>query len=308
MKKICVILNPNAKKFRLHKSSIDNYTRIRYNDLSIFQPADIDELENNIQQIFNDRPDYICIGGGDGTIHIVLTELINRYKPMQVPPVLILKEGTMDNIARSVHLDGHGEEILSRMINAIIKNKEITIIRRDTIEINNRYCFIFGLGFITNFLKLVYSGGEKGTLRNTYVGAKTLVEALLNTTEGEVFTNMDFSIEADGNRIEIHPVMGLLSGTVEHIGMGFSPLIDATENPGKFQTIILGMEPRHVLLNISKLKHGDKISEPGYANFHSSSMSLRYDKKFEYTMDGDIYTADRELIVKSGPAIDLVKV
>ena len=308
MNKIHVILNPNAKKFRLHKSELDNYTRIKYEGLTIFQSGDIDELHENIKQVIDEKPDYICIGGGDGTIHVVLTELINAYMPLKIPPVLILKEGTMDNIARSIHLEGHGDEILARMITALKKSRDVQIFRRDTIEINNRYCFLFGLGFITNFLKLVYSGGEKGTLRNTYIGAKTVVEALLNITEGEVFTHMDLIIDADGRRIQINPVTGLLAGTVEHIGMGFSPLIEASVVPGKFQSIILGMEPRHILFNISKLKHGDKISESGYANFHSSLMTLRYDGEFEYTMDGDIYSAGNELVIKSGPAIDLVKV
>ncbi len=308
MKKVYVILNPNAKKFRLHISELDRYTGIQYDGLRIFMSGDINELTDNIKQILADNPDYICIGGGDGTIHIVLTELVNAYKPHSIPPILILKEGTMDNVARTINLEGHGAEILKRLISSIKKEKEIRIFRRDTIDINGKYCFLFGLGFITNFLKLVYSGGEKGTLRNTYVGAKTLVEALLNITEGEVFKNMDFNIEADGRKIGANPVTGLLSGTVEHIGMGFSPLIEASVVPGKFQTIILGMEPRHVLFNISKIRHGDKISEPGYANFHSSLMTLTHNGQFEYTMDGDLYTADRELVIKSGPAIDLVKV
>lgn len=308
MKKIHVILNPNAKKFRLHKSELTSYTSINYEGLTFFQSSDIAELHENIKKIVNGKPDYICIGGGDGTIHVVLTELINAYKPHPIPPVLILKEGTMDNIARTIHLEGHGDEILARMVSAIQKEQNIQIFRRDTIEINNKYCFLFGLGFITNFLKLVYSGGEKGALRNTYVGAKSIVEALLNITEGEVFINMDFTIEADGRLIEINKLTGILSGTVEHIGMGFSPLIEASVIPGKFQNIILGMEPRHVLFNISKLKHGERILESGYANFHSSLMKLSHDGRFEYTMDGDIYTAENELVIKAGPAIDLVKV
>lgn len=308
MKKIFVILNPNAKKFRTHISTTKNYTNIKYEGLKLFFPGDINELRADIKQIVIEKPDYICIGGGDGTIHIVLTELINAYKSIHIPPVLILKEGTMDNVARTIHLEGRGIEILERLISAIKKNIDIPVFRRDTIKIGNRFCFIFGLGFITNFLKLVYSGGEKGTLRNTYVGAKTLLEALLNITEGEVFVNMNLEITADERIIGINPVTGILSGTVEHIGMGFSPLIDASGVPGKFQTIVLGMEPRHVLFNISKIKHGDKIVEPGYANFHASKMIIRHEVNFDYTMDGDLYTADKMLVVETGPAISLIKI
>jgi len=308
MKKIYVLLNPHARNFRLHRASIDKYENFDYDGLKIFKSGDIGELNVNVKKVFRDKPDYICIGGGDGTIHVVLTELIKVYKTSSLPPILILKEGTMDNIARTIHLEGHGDAILGRLISAVKNRINIPVFRRDTIQIDNRYGFIFGLGFITNFLKLVYSTGEKGTLRNTYVGAKTIVEALLNITDGEVFVNMDLAIEADGREISINPVTGILSGTVEHIGMGFSPLIEAAVVPGKFQTIILGMEPRHVLFNIHKLKHGDKVSEPGYANFHSTSMIIKNNIKFEYTIDGDIYTSDGTLNVRSGPAIDLIKI
>lgn len=308
MKKIFVILNQNAKKFRTHRSSAKKYANIKYEGLKLFFPCDMNELRSTINQIVQEKPDYICIGGGDGTIHIVLTELINAYKSIHIPPVLILKEGTMDNVARTIHLEGHGSAILERLISALTKNIDVPVFRRDTIKIGDRFCFIFGLGFITNFLKLVYSGGEKGTLRNALVGAKTFIEALLNTTKGEVFSNMNLHITADDKIIDINPVTGILSGTVEHIGMGFSPLIDASVVPGKFQTIVLGMEPRQVLFNISKIKHGEKIYEPGYANVHSSIMTIKHDTDFEYTMDGDIYIADRLLVIESGPSIDLIKI
>ena len=308
MKKIYVILNPNAKKFRTNKSSIDNYTSIKYEGLKIFFSGNSDELHGITRQVIAEKPDYICIGGGDGTIHIVLTELIIKYRPNHIPPVLILKEGTMDNIARTIHLEGRGDKILGRLVSAVKKEEDVQVFRRDTIEIDGKYCFLFGIGFVTNFLRLAYNGHEKGALRNTYVGAKTFIEALLNTTDGEVFTNMDISIMADGKSLDINHITGILSGTVEHIGMGFSPLIEASAVPGKFQTIVFGMEPRQVLFNLSKIKHGDKIFVEGYNNFHSGSLKLNYNGSFDYTMDGDLYRADDELMIKAGPEIELVKI
>jgi|GEM_PF-309086 diacylglycerol kinase family enzyme len=308
MKKIYVLLNPNARSFRLRRALIEKYENFDYEGLKIFKSSDIDGLRVNVKKISRDKPDYICIGGGDGTIHVVLNELMKVYKTSSLPPILILQEGTMNNIARTIHLEGHGYEILGRLISAVKNKSNIPVFRRDTFQIDNRFGFIFGLGLVTNFLKLAYSGTEKGTLRNLYVAAKTAVEALVNTTDGEIFANMDLVIEADGRDILINPVTGILSGTVEHIGMGFSPLIEAAAFPGKFQTLILGMKPRRVLFNILKLKRGDKLSEAGYANFHSTSMMIKSNTKFEYTIDGDIYISDGTLCVESGPAITLVKV
>lgn len=308
MKTIYVMLNPNAKKFRTRRSSVKKYTKMKYEGLKLFLPQNLSELEESIKQAESNRPDYICIGGGDGTIHLVLTALINAYKPDNVPPILILKEGTMDNIARTIKLKGIGEEILERMILALKNGEPVVTVKRDTIEINNRYCFLFGTGFITNFLKLAYSGLEKGFLRNSLVGAITAKEALLNKKHGEIFKRIDLNIEADNSLIDIHPISGLLGGTVEHIGMGFSPLKDASAVPGKFQLIIVGMQPRKILFNIFRLRTGERITDKNYDNIHCSSLFLKHDGVFDYTMDGDLYSAENELRLSMGPAIDLVKI
>lgn len=308
MKKIFIILNPNAKRFRTHRSTMNTFSRIDYPGMKLYTPENINELNTAAKDVFDQKPDYICIGGGDGTIHLVITELLNCFNGTKLPPVLILKEGTMDNIAKTINLEGNGEKIIERMIRALKKDKTIPTFRRDTIEINNRFCFLFGVGFVTNFLKLAYNGIEKGILRNSLVAAITAAEALLNIEEGEVFRRENFSIEADGKQIDLHPINGILSGTVEHIGMGFAPLKHAYDVPGKFQTIIIGMEPRKVLLNIHKIRMGETLHERGYENLHCSELVLSRKGSFDYTMDGDIYTADERLIIKTGPSIELVKV
>jgi len=308
MKTIYIILNPNAKRFRTNKSTVNSFSRIDYPAMKVFAPGNSDELVAAVYEAYRNKPDYLCIGGGDGTIHRVITELLRCYKSEKLPPVLILKEGTMDNIAKTIKLEGKGEAIIERMVNALKNNRKIKTFTRDTIEIEDRYCFLFGVGFVTNFLKLAYSGIEKGILRNSLVAAITAKEALLNIKEGDVFCRVNFGIKADGKTIDLHTINGLLAGTVEHVGMGFAPLKDASSMPGKFQSIIIGMEPRKVLVNIHKIRLGEPINDRGYENFHCSELILTKNGPFDYTMDGDIYSANNELHIKIGPSIELVKV
>jgi diacylglycerol kinase family enzyme len=237
-----------------------------------------------------------------------LTELIKAYKSKSLPPILILREGTMDNIARSVKLKLKGPLLLDRLLKKIADNEKIETHDRYTIKINDKYGFLFGTGFITNFLDKVYSGKEKGTYRNIQVGLIGFKEALLNTTDGEIFKFTEQSIHIDFNEVKINPVSGILSGTVEHIGMGFSPLNEAVQSNGTFQTIILGITAREILFNINKFRVGKRIKSDNYLNTLCKSITIKQKGNFKYTMDGDIYTAKDELKAFIGTKVSLVKI
>lgn len=308
MKKTGILINPYAKKFRTRKSSLKKYTSITSDLLTIRATESADDIKAVIHEFREKNCDYIGVAGGDGTLHMAVTDLINIYGPGNLPPLLILREGTMDNVARTIKLQGRGPELIKRLLWAIENNKKIEIHRRFTLKINDKYCFLFGTGIVTSFLNEVYSGREKGLIRNIQVAFKAFIEGISNTQNGRIFNMMSGKIIIDNTKININPVNGILAGTVEHIGMGFSPLAQAVTEDNTFQSLITGMEPLKLIKNINKIRKGHKIDEPGYFSTVCRKMTLSYSSDFDYTMDGDMYRADKELIVEIGPAIDLVKV
>jgi diacylglycerol kinase family enzyme len=307
MKKIGVILNPNAKKFRTGGVLLSSYYKYISDNVFVSAPQNVKELNSIVEQYKSEKIDYICIGGGDGTIHLVLSELIKVYIPEQTPPVLILKGGTMNNIARSVINRGDGIDILKRLIRRIEKNEIIGTEERLTINVNNKFCFLFGTGFITNFLEKVYSGNEKGAFRNLQVGLMAIKEVFMNVKKCEIVKLTEQAVFIDGKKVLINPVSGILAGTVEHVGMGFSPLKDAVRNDGSFQIITVGLTAAKIMMNLNKLRTGAKIKSPKYSNVSGKSITIKQKGIFTYTMDGEIYTAENELKISSGPMVKLVK-
>ncbi len=308
MKKIVVIINPNAKKFRTGRDSVSAYLVHKSVDVTISTPQNIEELKEVVHSYKLNNPEYICIAGGDGTIHLVLSELIKSYSPDPVPPILILKEGTMNNVARSIKLKGSGPALLKRLLTRISDGKKIETEDRFTIKIYDKYCFLFGTGYVTNFLKQVYSGKEKGFFRNLQVGIMSFRDLFVDTKDCSIFTLTEQAIFIDKKKVLINPVSGIIAGTVEHIGMGFSPLRDAVQSDGTFQIIILGLNPRRILSYLNKLRTGKRIKSPKYLNVLGKNILIKNKGIFEYTMDGDIYTDENELNITVGPKITLVKV
>jgi len=307
-KDIRVIINPNAKKFRTGRSSFDSYMKLESDMIKIVAPSTLEALHDETSKMAREKPDYICIAGGDGTLHVVLSSVINSYLPEPVPPVLILKEGTMDNVARTIKLKGRGPQLLKRLVKAVNMGQDIETHTRSTMKINGMYCFLFGTGFVTNFLKEAYSGKEKGFTRNIQVALMSVREALTNSSDGIIFREMSGEIYLDDRKVSIDPVNGLLAGSVEHIGMGFSPLPEAAVRDSEFQVIILGLKPSSVIMKLNRLRTGKTIKSDKYLNCHASKIRLNYPYTYDYTMDGDLYQVKGELLVEKGPVVRLVKV
>lgn len=214
----------------------------------------------------------------------------------------------MNNIARSVNLKGRGPALLKKMIQKIKEGKDIEFEERFTIKVSNSYCFLFGTGFVTNFLNKAYSGKEKGLKRNLQVALMCICDSFRKNEDCEIFKLTEQAVFVDGKRILINPVSGILAGTVEHIGMGFSPLIDAVQPNGKFQIIVIGMNPAVIVKSLNKLRTGKKIKSPKYLNITGKTLKIKQKGIFEYTMDGELYNTENELIISIGPKVTLVKI
>src|SRR5215470_977396 len=62
----------------------------------------LDDLYRVCEEFKKERIDVLGISGGDGTLHHTLTAMIRTYgDELALPPVAILRGGTMNTIARS---------------------------------------------------------------------------------------------------------------------------------------------------------------------------------------------------------------
>jgi diacylglycerol kinase family enzyme len=308
MQRIGIIVNPHAKFVR--KSRIDIpalYGLIGGEFADVRTPSSFGELDEAITSFRESSVDCIGVSGGDGTLHQALTRAIRLYAPDSPPPILILKSGTMDNVARTIALKGKGPDILKRMIAAFKQGKTPAAHRRDTIKVGERYGFLFGAGLTSNFLEAAYEGDRKGFLKNAEVIARAVAGGVAGSRKG-LLKRLNAKVIADGRALPFNDVLGMLAGTVEHVGMGFSPMPRAVEKDGTFQLIVSGISPMKAVFQMLRLMRGRPLR--GEANFNDlvSRLEIVSGEPFRYTLDGDLYTADKTLLVETGPPVHLVEV
>ena len=256
MKTIGIIINPRAKSVK--KSGVDMadlFEREGGGLVDVRKTGTLDELEQACMDFKRNRYSYIGISGGDGTIHQVITRLINVYLPGSVPPVVLLGGGTMNNIARDLNLRGAPRAVLSKLVSALKKGSTVSMSTRDTIKIGDRYGFIFGNGLVTNILNAAYDCEDPGPLRNLVVIATALRDGMFNRADSKIFTQLHARVYVDNYEIPFTDLLGVIVGTVEHKGMGFHLLPRANEKRGTFQVLISGIKPRDLVMQVLRAKN-----------------------------------------------------
>jgi diacylglycerol kinase family enzyme len=306
MEKIGVIVNPNAKKVRKGKVSIEAFTRMKSERIDVRVTPTLEAIEDVLRDFKKAGVTYIGITGGDGSLHHVIMRMISVYRPDPIPAVVILKGGTMDNVAKSIGLRGKGDGILQRLLKALDRGKPVRICTRDLMKIDDRYCFLFGIGFVANFLNEVYQY-EKGIISNARVVLKAVRDAFGKPEEGNLYRGIEATVHADAARVPYRKITAILAGTVENISRGITPLKQANTKERAFQALIAGFSGLQILARIYFLL-GVRVTHPLMVNGLFSEMTIESDEGFDFTMDGDMYHCEGSMRIDMGPQIRLVRV
>jgi len=305
MEKIGIIVNFNSRRNKkARRDPVTVFEEIGGENVIVKPTYSLDDIYTAAREFKEAGVSYFATSGGDGTIHHVLSRFIHVYGEENVPPMLILRGGTMNNISRSIRLKGHGYDILKRAVQKIQNGKHLDLHRRDTIRINDLYCFLFGNGITSDFLKELYDNGKTYT-KIFHLIYMAVTEALGLRKQQRLLKGVDGAVTIDGNTLPYTHFLGILAGTVEDVGMGFSPLPEANRMEGYFHIIANGMKPSAAVRQIYRLKRGVPMNHAMNFDGLAREVQLEMYRPFTYTMDGDLYESDGILDVSAGPPVNL---
>jgi diacylglycerol kinase family enzyme len=312
MTELGIIINPKSRANLRKPGRIKEYSHLGSGSISLYPTGSIDELIQTARHFKKTGIPYLGISGGDGTIHQVISAFISVYKSAPIPPILLLGDGTMNNIAHSMGMREHGKQVLKNFLRSMEMGR-ICLESRGTIQIKDRYCFLFGCGLTSNFLIEAYRDGKKGYIQNLEVIRKCFDEVLRSQfTKDKKFLQLlrplGAEIYASGKKLPLEELLVVLAGTVEEIGMGFKPLIKAGHKKGHFHLIATDLEPRKVLMYFGfiGIGKGHLVKNPRYIDMLVKDMKIKAPAPFEYTMDGDMYLCPGTLHVKAGPDVRFI--
>ena len=308
MSGIGIIFNPLAGKNRKYYWMSQELTDVLNGNGILRETKSKDDLNQAILE-FKDRDiDIIAISGGDGTIHLVLSAVINTYKDKPFPKFMSLRSGTMNTFANSVKFKGKTQNILKEAIGKYKKGKPFKEINQPLIKINDKYGFMTGAGVVSKFLDIYNSSPNPGLVHAAKMVFRIIFSTIFSTHYSKnIFSPTKFKITIDGKKIKRNEFMFILGCTIKEIGLGFTPTPHAYDKPEHFHFIASSMKPISFVPKIPALWLGRDFTHPELQhNGIAKEVVVEPEGKLRWMVDGDLYSTEKPLHFSVGPTITVI--
>jgi diacylglycerol kinase family enzyme len=303
---IAIIANPNARRNREWPLAAE-MLRKAAPGASILETRGPDELAAVAKAVKKERPRVVAIAGGDGTVTHTVTALAGVLGD-DLPPLALLGGGAYDSLA-PLGGKGDAEDRLRRLSEALASGSELRVEQRDTLRVEGRCGFRFGVGLPVRFIEAIYSSGNSGPLTSTRLLARAFWSSL---TKGpfarKLYAPMDLRVRLDGEEWPAIEIYGLVCSSVAEAGLGLRPFRRATEQPGAFQVLGLTAGPRQFALELPRLLLGFPARRDRLLEGVGEKLELSARAPLAWLLDGEIYSSRTGRIsVGLGPRVSLVR-
>jgi diacylglycerol kinase family enzyme len=304
---IGVINNPYSRKNVKHPDRMDSLGHIVGTKGTSAATQQVEDIDGMARLFCEQDIDILAINGGDGSASLVLTAMLRAYKDKLLPKVAMLRGGTMNNVANSCGIKGTPAGLMMNLVEKYRRGAPFETTFRDTLKIEDRYGFIFGNGFVVEFLDALYGSGKK----TPFTTAKLLARGAVSGVTGgsfakKLFERINARVILDGKEIDYTRFSALAAATVREIGLRFKPFFRCEEKPGSFHVLAAISSPFSMVMSLRKAYLGRKISEKRMVEFVASEMVIESQKPIKYTLDGEVYQTGNTLKVNMGPRLELV--
>jgi diacylglycerol kinase (ATP) len=235
---------------------------------------DCDEIRRSIAEF---SPDIVFAVGGDGTVNMVASELINKNITLGIIPA-----GSANGLAFNLGITGNLEL-------ALRKSLEGKPIQMDAVKINGKYlCFHLGdIGVNARIVSRFEKEGSKGMLGY----GKHLLQEMFQKRPS--FT---FYVQIPGQRRKKMKAEMLVIANAKSYGTG--AIINPTGkiDDGKFEIIILRPYPWWFIFTFIYAVFLGKLHQMKYIKVYSApEVQITMLKSHEFQIDGEIIPETRHI-------------
>lgn len=276
------------------------------------QPAGPEQTEELIRGIDRAQIELVCVNGGDGTLAHVLSAMCRVWGEEGLPPVAILRGGTMNTVAHGIGLRGRPEAILDRVMRRYQAGQAQPSTVRHLMRVDDgqspiRYGFLFGNGVISNYLELYYEGGRATPLRAILILARAMLSAMIGGPFARALVRPTRArVSLDGQRWAPERWVSVAAGSVDDIGFGFRAFARVVRAPGTLQALGFASSTAAIALRIPGTLWGRAWNHPQIEDHLGKCLELDSEEPIAYMIEGDFHRGGQRVRVEIGPAIELV--
>ncbi len=307
---IGLITNPRSRQNRRDPTRISRLAYMIGSHGTAEATKSLDDLYRACEEFKKERIEILGISGGDGTLHHTLTAMIKTYGDEPMPLIAILRGGTMNTVATSFRIRGSSANLLFELVDKHRRGLvgEFDIFERELLAIGERYGFIFGNGLIYNFLETYYASGHPSPPTAAKLVAETVASAVINgTLAQQICRRVRAQILADGDEWARRDYLTVAASTVEEIGFGFRPFYRMGERTACFPVLGIHTSAMGFISQMPRLRAGWPMRRDLTIDALVKELTFNVEEPMGYTIDGDIYIAEKSLTLRLGPRLKFIR-
>jgi diacylglycerol kinase (ATP) len=308
---IGIVNNPRSRRNRRRPDIAGRLRERLGDDGEVADASTPDELARAVERFRRAGIDVIGVNGGDGTGHMVLTAFAHAYGAAPLPRLLLLRGGAMNTVAHGHRIRGGPEGILREVLIRRRHGFPLRTVERDLLRIEPdggaaRYGFIFGTGVVVSFLEAYYGTGRPSPATAAVLLGRAIGSAMVGGPFATSLTRREtLRVETDGDEWPDGSFLTLLAGSTPDLGFGFKVFHRCAEQPGFFHAVGITGRPAQIALGLHRIHAGRPWRRRDAQDEVARELLLEGDRP-RYTIDGDLYGAERRVRVSTGPAIEVV--
>lgn len=303
--------NPRSRRNRRNPAVARRLSALLAGDGELVDASTPDELSRAVERFRAARIELLGVNGGDGTGHYVLTAFARAYGEEPLPGVVFLRGGAMNTVAHGHGIRGGPERILRAVLARRRDGAPLPRVSRDLLEVRAdggeaRYGFIFGTGAIVTFLEAYYATGHPSPATAALLVGRALASALAGGRFAASLTRRQaLRVVTDGEEWPDGSYLAVAAGSTPDIGFGFRAFQRCDEQPGFFHAVGVNGSVLQLAGSMPRLLLGAPWRR-GVAQDEVARELLVEGDAPRFTIDGDLYAAERTVRIRTGPAVDIV--
>jgi diacylglycerol kinase family enzyme len=314
---IGVVVNPRSKQHQRDPRAALRLAQALGDHGVVRTARSRDDLAKIAEDFRKQKIDVLGISGGDGTNYVTITGFLEVYADEPLPPLAFLRGGTFNTVANAVGVPrGRPDGLLARLIRRYAAREPLQWAEHHVMRIGGavagvgrkpHYGFIFGTGAIYGFI----SDYNQAEVRNALWAAKVLGRASFNVVTGRptpVAQRWEGKVTLEGG--ETFPdrdYLAIGAGTVDQIGLGFTPFYRSRHVPGTFH--ILGIHTSAFGF-VQKLPDIWRARPMGpdhtYDRVTQRAVIEARGGVVRYVCDGDVHDHEGPLAIEAGPRVRIL--
>ncbi|MEQ1504469.1 MAG: diacylglycerol kinase family protein [Myxococcota bacterium] len=311
---VAVVTNPKSRHNRRNPGLTTTLAYVLGERGEVVTPSDVGAL-GSIAARFRERGvDTLCVNGGDGTLHQVLTAFVRTWgEDAPLPQVCVLRGGTMNIVADSVGVKLGAEAMLGRLVEAIhtgvaLPTTTRRLMRFDVDDLPPLYGFLAGNGIIARFLELYYDHPDPSPLSAASLLARGAASALV---QGPLIKQLmrpyTGQVSVDGVPLDGDTWTAVALGTVAEMGLGFRVFPGVEAAPDALQVVAIGSSVASLAAELPSVYRGRGVHRPGNRTVAGAAVALDSPEPIPLMIDGDFCRSDQGRVrVRLGPPVTFV--